>query len=93
MLVASLDITGLDSLPAWLRRIVTLDLPLRVGDPFNRYLMQATADSIERRLRDRGYPSATVFSGFEADRAKLLARVNLEVDPSTRAVIANALQT
>ena len=87
MLVASLDITGLDSLPAWLRRIVTLDLPLRVGDPFNRYLMQATADSIERRLRDRGYPSATVFSGFEADRAKLLARVNLEVDPSTRAVI------
>jgi outer membrane protein assembly factor BamA len=49
--------------------------------------MQQSADSIERRLRDRGYPSATVFSGFEADRAKLTARVNLEVEPSTRAVI------
>jgi outer membrane protein assembly factor BamA len=87
MLVASLDITGIDSLPAWLQRIATLDLPLEEGDPFNRYLMQQSADSIERRLRDRGYPSATVFSGFEADHAKLRARVNLEVDPSNRAVI------
>lgn len=90
MLVAGLQITGLDSLPDWLRRIAELDLPLQEGDPFNRYLMQATADSIERRLRDRGYPSATVFSGFEADRAKLTARVRLEVDPSTRAVIGGA---
>ena len=52
-----------------------LDLPLQEGDPFNRYLMQQSADSIERRLRDRGYPSAAVFSGFEADRARLTARV------------------
>jgi outer membrane protein assembly factor BamA len=87
MVVTSLDVTGIDSLPAWLRRIAELDLPLQNGDPFNRYLMQATADSIERRLRDRGYPSARVFSGFEADRAKLTARVTLEVDPSRRAVI------
>ncbi len=87
MLVAGLDVTGLDSLPDWLRRIAQLDLPLQEGDPFNRYLMQSSADSIERRLRDRGYPSATVFSGFEADRTKLTARVTLEVDPSRRAVI------
>jgi outer membrane protein assembly factor BamA len=87
IVVRSIDVTGLDSLPAWLQRIAVLDLPLQEGDPFNRYLMQATADSIERRLRDRGYPSARVFSGFEADRAKLVARVMLEVDPSRRAVI------
>ena len=87
MLVTDLQVTGVDSLPAWLRRIATLDLPLREGDPFNRYLMQQSADSIERRLRDRGYPSATVFSGFEADRERLTARVNLEVDASTRAVV------
>jgi outer membrane protein assembly factor BamA len=87
MVVTSLDVSGIDSLPAWLQRIAQLDLPLQRGDPFNRYLMQATADSIERRLRDRGYPSARVFSGFEADRAKLTARVTLEVDPSRRAVI------
>jgi outer membrane protein assembly factor BamA len=87
MRVVSLDVAGMDSLPAWLQRLALLDLPLQEGDPFNRYLMQASADSIERRLRDRGYPSATVFSGFEADRPKLIARVTLEVDPSRRAVI------
>ena len=89
MLVTNLEIKGLDSLPEWLRRITVLDLPLQEGDPFNRYLMQASADSIERRLRDRGYPSAAVFSGFEADRAKMVARVNLDTDPSRRAVIGD----
>ena len=89
MVVTDLQVAGLDSLPAWLQRIATLDLPLEEGDPFNRYLMQQSADSIERRLRDRGYPSATVFSGFEADRARLTARVSLEVDPSSRAVIGD----
>ncbi len=87
MLVTGIAVTGLDSLPDWLQRIATLDLPLQKGDPFNRYLMQATADSIERRLRDRGYPSASVFSGFEADRTKLAARVTLDVNASRRAVI------
>jgi outer membrane protein insertion porin family len=89
MVVTDLQVTGLDSLPAWLQRIATLDLPLQEGDPFNRYLMQQSADSIERRLRDRGYPSATVFSGFEADRERFLARVNLEADPSVRAVVGD----
>ena len=89
MVTAEIRVTGIDSLPSWLRRIATLDLPLQEGDPFNRYLMQQSADSIERRLRDRGYPSATVFTGFEADRERRVARVNLEVDPSTRAVIGD----
>ena len=89
MVVTDLQVTGIDSLPAWLQRLATLDLPLQEGDPFNRYLMQQSADSIERRLRDRGYPSATVFSGFEADRERLTARVNLEVDPSVRAVVGD----
>ena len=87
MRVTRLELTGLDSLPAWLQGIAQLDLPLQEGDPFNRYLMQATADSIERRLRDRGYPSASVFSGFEADRTKLTARVTLDVNSGQRAVI------
>ena len=87
IVVTDLDVTGIDSLPAWLQRIATLDLPLQEGDPFNRYLMQQSADSIERRLRDRGYPSATVFTGFEADRERLRAKVDLEVNPSARAVI------
>ncbi len=89
MVVTGLAVSGTDSLPAWLQRIVELDLPLQEGDPFNRYLMQESADSIERRLRDRGYPSASVFSGFEADRTRLTARVTLDVNPSNRAVIGD----
>ena len=57
------------------------------GDPFNRYAMQASADSITRRLRDHGYPSATVFTGFEVDKPERRASVSLDVAPGRRAVI------
>ncbi|HYF39440.1 MAG TPA: BamA/TamA family outer membrane protein [Gemmatimonadales bacterium] len=85
--VTSLTIAGLDSLPEWLRRVVRLDLPLQVGDPFNRFSMQASADSVTRRLRDRGYPSATVFTAFESNQTAKTASVTLEADPNDRAVI------
>jgi outer membrane protein assembly complex protein YaeT len=85
--VTSLAINGLDSLPERLRRGVRLDLPLQMGDPFNRFNMQATADSVTRRLRDRGYPSATVFTAFESNREAKRASVTLEVEPDGRAEI------
>jgi outer membrane protein assembly complex protein YaeT len=85
--VKSLAVTGLDTLAPWLRRGVLLDLPLQVGDPFNRFEMQANADSITRRLRDRGYPSARVFTAFEANRDTKTAEVTLEADPDGWAVI------
>jgi outer membrane protein insertion porin family len=85
--VTSLTIVGLDSLQPRLRRGVLLDLPLQVGDPFNRFAMQATADSVTRRLRDRGYPSARVFTAFEANKEEKTAAVTLESDPDGRAVI------
>jgi outer membrane protein insertion porin family len=86
--VTDLDITGLDSLVPWLRRRSVLDLPLQVGDPFNRYDMQASADSITQRLRDRGYPSARVFTAFESNQAAKTAKVTLDVDPDGRAEIS-----
>ena len=46
--------------------------------------MQASADSITRRLRDHGYPSALVFTGFEVDKPKRSASVSLEVVPGRR---------
>ncbi|HJS48119.1 MAG TPA: BamA/TamA family outer membrane protein [Gemmatimonadales bacterium] len=57
------------------------DLPLQVGDPFDRLLLQATADTLVRRLRDRGRPGARVFSGFDVDRAGRTAAVSLEAEP------------
>jgi outer membrane protein insertion porin family len=85
--VTSFTVNGLDSLPERLRRAVRLDLPLQAGDPFNRFDMQASADSVTRRLRDRGYPSAIVFTAFESNREAKTASVTLEADPDGRAVI------
>jgi outer membrane protein insertion porin family len=85
--VTTLAMIGLDSLPQRLRRAILLDLPLQQGDPFNRFAMQASADSVTRRLRDRGYPSATVFTAFEANREAKTAAVTLEASPDGRAVI------
>jgi outer membrane protein insertion porin family len=85
--VTSLDVTGLDTLPEKVRREVLVDLPLRVGDPFNRFIMQATADTITRRLKDRGRPSARVFTSFETNKEAETASVMFEAVPGRRAVI------
>lgn len=87
ILVTNLTISGLDSVLPRARRNVLLDLPLQEGDPFNRFAMQASADSITRRLRDRGYPSAAVFTAFEVNRPAKSAAVTLETNPDGRAVI------
>ena len=89
IVVRSLEILGLDSLRDWLRERTLLDLPLREGDPFNRYAMQASADSITRRLKDRGYPDARVYTAFESDRDARAAKVQLEVVPGNRAVFGD----
>jgi outer membrane protein assembly complex protein YaeT len=85
--VTSLAVTGLDSIQERGRRLALQDLPLRQGDPFNRFAMQASADSITRRLRDHGFPSARVFSSFASDKEADTASVTLDVDPGGRAVI------
>ncbi len=87
IIVNSLTITGLDSLPPRGRELALRDLPLRQGDPFNRFLMQASADSLTTRLRDHGYPSAMVFTSFEVNTQARKATVALDVAPGRRAVI------
>jgi len=52
--LAALDVLGLDSILD-VRRLKR-DLPLQVGDPFNRALFQASADTIVSRLKNLGYP-------------------------------------
>ena len=55
------------------------DLPLQVGDPFNRFLMQASADTIVQRLRDNGFPYAEVLRNFDSDAGERRAEVELDV--------------
>ena len=80
--VRRFDLLGLDTLfdIAQLRR----DLPLQVGDPFNRALFQASADTITALLHHRGYPYAEVLRSFDADAASLSAEVALEAVPGPR---------
>ena len=73
----SLTILGLDSVAK--PGAVTQDLPLRLGDPFNRILLDATSDTLVRRLRDRGYPDAIAFQSFERDKTELAASAAIEL--------------
>ncbi|MFI5211171.1 MAG: autotransporter assembly complex family protein, partial [Gemmatimonadales bacterium] len=84
VVVTSFTVTGLDSLPRSAK--LTEDLPLRVGKPFNRFLFQASADSILRRLRDIGYPSADVLRNFTVDKVARTAVASLDVLPGRFAV-------
>jgi outer membrane protein assembly complex protein YaeT len=77
VLLARLDLEGLDSVD---RRRVTRDLPLKVGDPFDRRQLGATADTLVRRLRDQGFPWAQVLlKDRQVDSAARRATVALEV--------------
>ncbi len=80
--VRRIDLLGVDTLldVARLRR----DLPLQVGDPFNRALFQASADTITTLLRNRGHPYADVLRSFDADAASLVAEVSFEAVPGPR---------
>jgi outer membrane protein insertion porin family len=85
--VTALTITGLDTLPEKVRRETLVDLPLQLGDPFNRFIMQATADSITRRLKDRGRPTARVFTSFESNKEAETATVAFDAVPGKNETI------
>ena len=87
--VDSFVVNWLDSVPAEAREQATVDLPLREGDVFNRIVMQAAADTITRRLRDHGYPSADVLVSYRSRTEERLASVTLDAQAGTHAVIGN----
>jgi len=87
--VARLDIMGLDGVfdVEKLKR----ELPLQVGDPFNRFLMQASADTIVGRLRNSGYPYADVLRNFDSEAGILKAEVELDAQPGPRMRIGEVM--
>jgi outer membrane protein assembly complex protein YaeT len=89
--VTSFTVTGLDSVPD--AEEIRRDLPLRVGKPFNRLLFLSSADSIVRRLRDRGYPAADLLRQFSVDRVRRTAELSLEAVPGPRAVFGGVTVT
>ncbi len=82
--VRRLVINGIDSLPS--RDHLRRDLPLRVGKPFNRDSLAATADTLATRLHNLGYPTASVYlAPFEPRVADL----RLDVVPGRQAVVGD----
>jgi outer membrane protein insertion porin family len=67
------------------------DLPIQVGDPFNRFLMQASADTIVARLRNDGYPYAEVLRNFDSEAGALRAEVELDALPGSRMRVGEVL--
>jgi len=87
--VARFEVRGLDSIfdvPRLIR-----ELPLQVGDPFNRFMMQASADTIVARLRNNGYPYAEVLRNFDSEAGILKAEVELDAQPGPRMRIGEVL--
>jgi len=79
IVVRSMKVTGLDTIAG--SKNLAEDLPLREGAPFNRFLFQASADSIISRLRNRGYPAVEVFRNYAVDRKARSATLSLDVVP------------
>ncbi len=80
----SLAVVGLDDVRDSGR--IVRNLPIRVGDPFDRIRVEAARDSIARRLRNNGYPAAVVTNSHVEDREGLVAYDTLRVSagPFTR---------
>ncbi|MGH7520388.1 MAG: BamA/OMP85 family outer membrane protein [Gemmatimonadales bacterium] len=80
--VARFDVLGVDSIfnVPKLKR----ELPLQVGDAFNRFLLQASADTIVNKLRNGGYPYAEVLRNFDSEAGVLRAEVTLDAQPGPR---------
>ena len=71
VILEQLTITGLDSVPRS-DRIIS-GLPIKVGGRFDKNAVEASRDTILRRLRDTGYPVADLFRSYESDSARRVA--------------------
>ena len=85
IIIKDLTITGLDSVPR--RDRIIRDLPIKVGERFDKIAMEASRDTILRRLRNNGYPAADLFRSYESDSAARVASVKLDVATGPRAYI------
>lgn len=86
ILVRTLVIRGLDSVPRSTQ--LTDLLPLRVGKPYDRTLLLATADTLVSRLQDRGYPGArVVLERRDVDRSRMAADLSMSVEPGIPSVV------
>ena len=79
VLVTRLDVDGVSGIVDV--RPLRRAMPLQVGDPFDRFLFQTSADTVAAWLRNRGFPYAQVLRNFDVDAGALTAEVRFEAVP------------
>jgi outer membrane protein insertion porin family/translocation and assembly module TamA len=85
MILRSFVVTGMDSVPDKGR--VLRGLPVRVGGRFDRFTMDAAADTVRQRLHNDGYPRADAVNHFIVSDSTLSAWDTLSVTPGPRTKI------
>jgi len=87
--VRAIAITGAEGIfPA---RELLRDIPIAVGDPFNRIRFGWAADTIQAAVRDRGYPFAQVYRSYDVNEDSLSARIGFDVQPGVRARVDSVI--
>jgi len=82
LMIDSLTITGLDSVPN--PESIVHDLQMRVGGRFGLLLLFTDIDSINARLRNAGYPRADILKSYRTHPDQLRAEVDLDVSTGPR---------
>ena len=75
------DLQGFEPLPADHYQSLMARLPLKVGQPFDRALIQATREAALDELKDHGYPYATVRLADEPGSAERKRVLKVTAEP------------
>ncbi len=82
VVIRSFVVRGLEPIPE--RERIVRSLPVREGGRFDRFAIDAAADSIRERLHNNGYPGADVVNSFTVADSALVAWDTLTVTPGPR---------
>lgn len=82
IIVRSFVLRGLDSVPE--RAQIVRDLPVREGGRFDRFSIDAAADTVRERSHNNGYPRADAVNSFAVNDSALSAWDTLTVTPGPR---------
>ncbi len=85
IILRSFVMRGVDSVPE--RARVIRDLPVHEGGRFDRFAIDAAADTVRERLHNNGYPRADAVNSFTVNDSTLSAWDTLTLTPGPRARI------
>jgi outer membrane protein insertion porin family len=82
LILRSFVVRGLEPVPE--RERMARNLPVREGGRFDRFAIDAAADTVRERLHNNGYPRADAVNSFTVNDSLLLAWDTLTVTPGPR---------